>query len=212
MSYYNLILSVKKLMNNKELRKTIENRITEFSIFKERPWKEFFAELCFCILTANSSAQLGMKIVEEIGADGFIGMPEEELAEKLARLGHRYPRTRAKYIVEARKYAKSLKKIVLSLSEEDAREWLVRNIKGIGMKEASHFLRNVGAKNLAIIDRHILRVLRGYGIIKEIPKSLTKRRYLEIEKILKKIANELGITLAELDLYLWYSRTGKVLK
>ncbi|MCD6156986.1 MAG: N-glycosylase/DNA lyase [Euryarchaeota archaeon] len=212
MSYQDLILHLRKLVDDQKLRKMVSKRIREFELLRESSWKEIFSELCFCMLTANSSAEACIRIQRELGPEGFLSLPEESLARKLAELGHRYPRTRARYIVEARKYAKDLKRVVLSLSEERAREWLVRNIKGIGMKEASHFLRNIGAKNLAIIDRHVLRALKEYKIINSIPRSLTKSKYLEIENVLRKAARDLGITLAELDLYLWYSRTGKVLK
>jgi len=212
MSYQDLILHLRKLVEDQKLRKMVSKRIREFELLRESSWKEIFSELCFCMLTANSSAEVCIRIQRELGPEGFLSLLEESLARKLAELGHRYPRTRARYIVEARKYAKDLKRVVLSLSEERAREWLVRNIKGIGMKEASHFLRNIGAKNLAIIDRHVLRALKEYKIIDSIPRSLTKSKYLEIEGILRKAARDLGITLAELDLYLWYSRTGKVLK
>jgi N-glycosylase/DNA lyase len=73
-------------------------------------------------------------------------------------------------------------------------------------------LRNVGYKNLAILDRHVLNLMKEYDIIKEKPKTLNKKKYLEIEKIFKKIANTLKMSCAELDLYVWYMKTGKVLK
>jgi len=93
-----------------------------------------------------------------------------------------------------------------------AREWLAEHVKGFGYKEASHFLRNVGYVNVAILDRHVLRVLAEHGLIDEVPKTLTKRRYLEIEKRLEGLAQTLGLSLGELDLYLWQMKTGKVLK
>ncbi|MBW1933916.1 MAG: hypothetical protein JRI56_13245 [Deltaproteobacteria bacterium] len=43
-------------------------------------------------------------------------------------------------------------------------------------------------------------------------KNLNKKTYLEIEKKLEELADVLGITLAELDLYMWYMETGKILK
>ena len=46
----------------------------------------------------------------------------------------------------------------------------------------------------------------------EKPKTMTKSKYLEIEEILKNIAKKVKLTLAELDLYLWFIETGKVLK
>ena len=97
------------------------------------------------------------------------------------------------------------------MDEFEAREYLVKNVKGIGYKEASHFLRNTGAKNLAIIDRHILHILNSYKII-EMPKYLTPKRYMEIEEKERALARKLNMNLGELDMYLWYMKTGKVLK
>jgi N-glycosylase/DNA lyase len=94
----------------------------------------------------------------------------------------------------------------------EARAWLVENVKGLGWKEASHFLRNVGYFDVAIIDRHILSNLREHGVIPDDKKGLTKRRYLEYEGILRRMADDLGMSLGELDLFLWYRKTGKVLK
>ena len=91
-----------------------------------------------------------------------------------------------------------------------AREWLAENIKGIGMKESSHFLRNIGY-DIAIIDFHILDILKRSGIIKR-GIELNKNSYIEIENKLKIIAKSAKLTMAELDLYLWYMETGKVLK
>jgi N-glycosylase/DNA lyase len=91
------------------------------------------------------------------------------------------------------------------------REWLSENIKGIGPKEASHFLRNIGYTNFAILDFHIIDILIRNGLFEK-RKPLTKREYLEIEAILKKIARKVNLNLAELDLYLWYMETGKILK
>ena len=84
-------------------------------------------------------------------------------------------------------------------------------MKGLGYKEASHFLRNIGFDNYAIIDFHIIDILYDNKLIQK-PKTITKNKYLEIEDLLKKIAKKTNLTLAELDLYLWYIETGKILK
>ena len=153
-----------------------------------------------------------MKIFSEVG-DGFLTLSKTKLVKKLKSLGHRFYQKRAEFIVEAREHRKNLKNIIKSFeNERKAREWLVKNIKGIGFKEASHFLRNVGYKNVSLLDRHILRILFENNLINNIPKSLTKRKYLEIEKNLERIANATNLNLAELDLYLWYSKTEKILK
>ncbi|ADG13009.1 DNA-(apurinic or apyrimidinic site) lyase [Methanocaldococcus infernus ME] len=206
-----LIKKIEELKNS-EVARIIEERIKEFKAFKDKPNEEWFKELCFCLLTANSSAELGIKIQKEID-DGFLYLSQEELEKRLRELGHRFYKKRAEYIVKARKYKDNIKDIIQNFRDEKrGREFLVKHIKGLGYKEASHFLRNVGYDNIAIIDRHILRELHDNNYIKEIPKSLSKKRYLEIEKILEDIARETRLKLSELDLYIWYLRTGKVLK
>ena len=95
----------------------------------------------------------------------------------------------------------------------DAREWLVRNVKGIGYKEASHFLRNVGlGGDLAILDRHILKNLRSLQVMEEVPTSLSRRRYLDIERRMKELSEEIKIPMSHLDLVLWYKEAGEVFK
>lgn len=84
-------------------------------------------------------------------------------------------------------------------------------MKGIGYKEGSHFLRNVGYLDLAILDRHILRCMDRNCWI-DLPKTLTRKRYLDIEEKFKEISEEAGLRPGELDLYLWYMETGKILK
>ena len=164
-------------------------------------------------MTANFSANRGIKIQNEIG-DGFLTLSETGLSEKLKELGHRFPNARAKYIVESRDKKDELINLLKEIDDDlILRRWIVKNIKGIGMKEASHFLRNIGYKNLAIIDFHIIDLLAKHGLI-EPPKNkrLTPKKYLEIENVLRKISKEANLHLGELDLYLWYLETGKVLK
>ena len=205
-----LLESIENLKNS-EVKNLVNTRIREFKENGAKSNGEIFIELCFCILTANFNAEKAIKIQTEIGKD-FLTLPESQLAEKLKRLGHRYPNTRAKYIVKARKYKNSLKEVISSFNVEDElREWLVQNIKGIGYKEASHFLRNIGYTNFAIIDFHITDLLARYKLLEK-PKTLTKKEYFKIEKLLREIAEKSNLNLAELDLYLWYMETGKILK
>jgi len=205
-----LLESVENLKNS-EVKNLVDARLREFKKIGNASNNEIFKELCFCILTANFNAEKSMKIQMKTG-DEFLTLPESRLAKKLRELGHRFPNGRASYIVDARKYKDSIKEIIETFHDEnELREWLVKNVKGIGYKEASHFLRNIGYTDFAIIDFHIIDVLTKYRIIEK-PRMLTKRRYLEIEELLKKIARKSNLNLAELDLYLWYMETGKILK
>lgn len=196
-----------------EIRKVegiVKQRMNEFAR-TGRDEKSLFKEMCFCILTANFTAEGGIKIQQKLG-NGFARLTKDELVKALRVLGYRFPNTRANYIVENRAlYGSLLGTLGRFKDGKTAREWLIRNVKGLGYKEASHFLRNSGFKDVAIIDRHILKYLDSRNLI-ELPRTLTKRRYMEYERLLYAIARKLDINLAELDLFLWYIMTGKVLK
>ncbi len=197
-----------------EVKEIIEKRLSEFRAFKDKPEDEWFSELCFCILTANSRAITGMKIQKDLSPKGFLAYPREDIRDTIIKHGHRFHNNKSRYIVEARKFS-MIKKIVHDIKEKDgifeAREWIVRNIKGLGYKEASHFLRNTGHEELAILDRHILNLMDDYGMI-ERPKSLTRKSYLEIEQKFNGLARSLNMSPSKLDLHMWYLKTGEVLK
>ena len=196
----------------KNLRK---NGITEFN-FKPfldiEPYKaDIFSEASFCILTANSSASLGIKIQREVGIDGFKNLTFEELSNIFISMGHRFAVQRAERIIKLREKKELLNKVVKMENGKEARELLVKNIYGYGYKEASHFLRNVGFEDVAIIDRHISRFLFEKGLVKP-RKTITRRVYIECEEALSRITEELNLTQGELDLYIFYIKTKKVLK
>ena len=199
-----------ELLKKSNIKLQIDKRIQEFKDHNKKSVDDLFVELCFCILTANFNAEKSIKIQDEIG-ECFLTDTGDGLAKKLKNLGHRYPNTRARYIIESGKCKESLTENIRFRKGRDIREWIVKNVKGVGYKEASHFLRNIGFDNFAIIDFHIVDILVRYNLIEK-PKTLTKRKYLEIENLLEKIAERLDLSLAELDLYLWYMETGKILK
>lgn len=171
--------------------------------------KNWFSELCFCILTANYTAEGGIRIQNSV--KDFSKLSKIQIEKLLRKLGHRFPKTRAGYIYLAKKHKNKLKSLKQMKNSLERREWLVKNIKGLGYKEASHFLRNIGFFDVAIIDRHILSILIEYKIIKPI-KTITKKSYLEIENKLKILSKKTNLSLGKLDFYLWYMKTWKVLK
>ena len=206
----NLINQIKELKNS-SLREVVEKRLSEFKDFENRESKEWFSELCFCLLTANARASSAIRIQSQIGPMGFLKSPKENISKVIRSNKHRFPNNKAKYIVEARKF-EHIKAIISKMPEKEAREFLVENVKGLGYKESSHFLRNTGSKNLAILDRHILNLLVENNYIEEKPKTLTKNVYLKIEEIFNSLAKKLNMSSAELDLYMWYLKTNSVLK
>jgi len=206
----NFLLKQIKELQKSPVKKLIDQRILEFEKAGQSSNNTIFKELCFCILTANSTAQQCIKVHEKVG-NGFIDLSEKDLQKLLKSCGARFHTKRANYICESQKYKNKLKKLMGELDEFQLREWLVENIKGLGWKESSHFLRNIGYKNVAIIDFHIIDILKKNKLTKR-PKVLNPKSYLEIENVLRKVGDKVGLNLAELDLYLWYLETGTVLK
>ncbi len=201
-------MQLNKTVNHvkREVGREVHSRLKSFENLSEKEW---FSELCFCILTANSKAETALEIQKELGFEGFFNLPFSKLSSTIRKNKHRFHNNKARYIIEARKF-KGIKKLIFE--SDEPREWLVENVKGLGYKEASHFLRNVGYKDYAILDRHILNVMLETGMLENKPKSLNKKIYFEIEKKFKDLAKKLCLSAAELDFYLWYTKTGKILK
>lgn len=194
-----LVNKIKKLKKS-EIADVISGRMKEF-----RNVDDLFSELCFCLMTAGFRADKCIEIQNEIGS-GFRDLDLEELRDELKRMGHRFWPQRAERIFLARSSENELKRVV----GEGDRDWLVSNIKGLGMKESSHFLRNVGFEDVAIVDFHIVDLLVREGLVES--ETLSKKRYLEIESVLRELGEKVGLSLSELDLYLWYIETGNILK
>lgn len=190
----------------------INERYYEFKSFSSKSEEAWFSELCFCITTANCSAESGIKVQEALGFGGFYNLPQKVLSKKLKALGYRFYNKRAEYICEARKHFGIKEKLKIFSSNKEKRLYLVNSVKGFSFKEASHFLRNTGHEDLAILDRHILNIMQEYALIKSIPKSLNEKNYFEIEEILSNFCSKISLNQSLLDLYLWYLKTGKVLK
>jgi len=193
----------------------IKRRLLEFTeIWNSKPDSRVFAELCFCICTPQSSAKKCWEAVSKLYVSGalFRGTANH-IAAVLKHFGVRFCNTKARRIVEARKYLPIKEKIdVMNL--DWTRKWLVNHIKGMGYKEASHFLRNIGVgEKFAILDRHVIRNLVRLNVIPDMPKShLTAKRYLEIEKQMRQFAKKSRIPMPELDLLFWSMETGSVFK
>ncbi len=190
---------------NKNLVNKIKSELKKFNMPKSK--KKIFYELCFCVLVANNNLERTLNIWNKL-KNCFLNCDKKLLSKKLKQAGYRFYNKRAEYIVYNKKFFNILPEKIKRLNEYELRDWLVKNLKGIGYKEASHFLRNLGFKDFAILDRHILRFLYKNKIIKEIPKNLSKKIYLEIEDKFKKFAKKLNLNPAELDFYIFYLEKG----
>ena len=194
-------------------RKTaIRARLNDFSHI---PPHEYFYELLYCLMTPQSSAEHAERVVVQLKALNFERQPidpEPLLRDKTNYI--RFHKTKAKHLLKVREeFPTILQQLMNGLAPSDLREWLVANVKGLGYKEATHFLRNIGKnEGLAILDRHILRNLKRYGVIRSVPKAMTKKQYFRIEKRFTAFAVRIGIPVDELDLLFWSMETGEIRK
>jgi len=195
----------------------ITNRLEDFrSGFLKMDNDSLFAEVSFCTLTPQSKAKSCWKCVEYLRDSGLLyNAPADEL--KLKITGVRFHNNKSNYIEHNRNifYSMDFKRFIReNISDvKKLRKWLVDNIKGYSYKEAGHFLRNIGlGSQIAILDRHILKNLVIFGVIPEIPKTISSKTYLEIEDKFLKFSKEIEIPPDHLDILLWYKQTGEIFK
>ncbi|MFN2532051.1 MAG: N-glycosylase/DNA lyase [Pyrinomonadaceae bacterium] len=209
------------LITHRARRKEIRKRLAEFrEIWRHGSDARVWEELAYCIFTAGASARMGLSAVEAVKSLLFKGEPQE-MTDVLRITGaHRFPVARPLYIVSTRNYfhadcGMALRQRLRSFSDPiERRDWLAqeKRIKGLGYKEASHFLRNIGVKGHAILDKHVMRCLTEVGVIDSTKPPGNRTKYLEVEEELRRFARDIKIDFDELDLVLWSLKTGEVLK
>lgn len=200
-------------------RREIRRRMAEFAAIGKRGTDlNLWEEMVFCFFTGGCSARMGLNALEAVKPILLTG-EQNELAKALSGV-HRYPNARARYIVASRAFLREhcglrLRKKLNSFDcGLERRDWLVREkgIKGLGYKEASHYLRNIGFSGYAILDKHVLNCLAELKIIDAPKPPNTRSRYLMIEDRMKSLSFETGIDFDELDLVLWSMKTDIILK
>ncbi len=188
-------------------RQVIEERLASFSRLSE---EDIFYELCFCILTPQSKGKFCWEKVQLLQQANF---KEKSFNPHSYIKDMRFHHHKNKYLLAAKQvYPQLREQLNLEQDPVQLREWLVHNVQGYGYKEASHFLRNIGYKNLAILDRHILKNLVRHNVLPELPPTLTRKRYLEIEQRFKDFAHTVQIPMDALDLLFWSTETGEIFK
>lgn len=195
-----------------ERKEAIQLRLKDFSHI---PSEDYFYELLFCILTPQSHAKNADAVIGKLKADKFFEKGFDPTSY-LRDPGHyiRFHNVKSKRLLHIREVYPQLYSMLLNEREDiiKLRDTVLKMIPGLGLKESSHFLRNIGVQGLVILDRHILKHLKALKIITRIPTSLTPKLYFAIEKKWLKYSNEVGIAMDELDLLFWSMETGEIRK
>lgn len=176
--------------------------------------------MVYCIFTAGASAKMGLRAVEAVRPFLASGQQQDMTSALVAAGAHRFPNARPGYVVVTRDYLQSscsmrLRECLETFRDPcERRDWLATEprIKGLGYKEASHYLRNIGFKGYSILDKHIVRCLAELDVIDSPRPPTNRKRYLETESKMRQFAGDVGIDFDELDLVLWSIKTGEILK
>jgi N-glycosylase/DNA lyase len=202
-------------------RREIRKKLSEFDeVWLKGTDARLWEELAFCIFTAGASARMGLNSVDAVRSLLLDGEPEEMTLALQEAGAHRFPVARPRYIVTTRAYFRAnfgmkLRQRLRSFRDPiERRDWLAqeKEIKGLGYKESSHFLRNIGVKGHAILDKHVMRCLTEVGVIDSSKPPANRKRYLEIEEKFLQFARDIKVNCDELDLVLWSMKTGEILK
>lgn len=190
--------------------------------------QELWHELCFCILSSNVSFEQAKSAMLYLAKNNFLNpqwiennnssleLISKELSKSICLpikkdgtlRKYRFPNVRARNLVMASNffYSKNngLKNSIVDFASEfTLRDFLVENVSGLGLKEASHFLRNIGmANSLAIIDVHIISFLKELRLISSF-SVITEKKYYKFEEKMQQLANFYGLNLAVLDNAIW---------
>ncbi|MCY3973703.1 MAG: hypothetical protein OXF52_05845 [Candidatus Dadabacteria bacterium] len=212
--------TLKKSLSEK--RSEIRKKLAGFRrVIKHADDAEIFEELAFCIFTAGASARMGLKSIAAVRPVIMSARSEKQFSRLLKKNGaHRFPNERARYLLHTRNYLRDthgmeMRRLIMSFDDPDKRRAFFAetpDIKGIGFKEASHFLRNIGLGGYAILDKHIMNCLFEMGVVDDPAPPARGKRYLEIEGALRRYAKRHGFDMDEMDLLLWSEKTGAILK
>lgn len=186
-------------------KQEIKSKLKEFQNLSE---KQKYKEFLFCLLTPQSNAKKCWEAVEQLSK-----LKKEEWnlnnITNILKTKTRFHNTKALRILQAPKTYQTIKPLINdpNIQTTELRNSINKKVNGYGLKESSHFLRNVGlSKNkITILDRHILRNIN-------IQKIKSPKHYLEIEKKFINYSNTLKIPTDELDLTLWSKETGEIFK
>lgn len=187
------------------------------------PEQELWTRLFECVLSSQVpyySAQIAAhrvtKIIFDFPTEDQLSL-EKRLMQHLNEpmsfgnrtFRYRFPNSKARQVAKTwcrfRDCSKPIARWVYApRPEEELRTALVRLVTGMGYKQASMFLRDIGvAQNLAIIDRHVLDYMKALSLVGSVPNVLSVAFYRKCENALADYTAFLGYPMALVDRAIW---------
>ncbi len=189
-------------------------------------WREF----CLCVLSSRTRFELASEAVDRLERSGVLARMRAKPTNvhhaeveavlrprkdgKVGARGIPFWRSRSAQLLgsAAALYAgrrKGLKSILLRIGDpERVRSEFVSTLPGMGMKQASHFLQNIGfSRDLAIIDTHLLSfIIEDLMLIRFESHGVSERMYMDLERRVQRMAAANGFSLRQLDRAIWRSK------
>lgn len=178
-------------------------------------------ELVYCILAGTQFPVVKLKPIYQklineqsilISLDDIkrLQASSENLAKMLRQNGYRYHTQKSKVIFNAANffidYSDGDIIIFITSNNNDyrsIRNVLMKSINGIGIKIASHWLRNIGY-DICTIDIHLRRLLLNLGITNDSPnKSLSNENFILLENQFRNLSKILDENLGVLQYSIW---------
>jgi len=187
---------------NKEIRAKIQKVVEHFKTPKTE--EEVFYHFCFTVLVPQTKHKTTVVILKNLQKKNIF---ENELSsneiETLVKPA-RFYRNKTKYLLILKQNWDWIYSMINSINNQHIlREFLINEVYGLGMKAASHLMRNLGYDDVAIIDTHIIKM---FNIDK---KTITKKNYVYYENVIRCMAKKYNLTVVEFDILLWqmFSKT-----
>ena len=181
-------------------------------------------ELSSCILSSQVPYSLATAAADTLDRSGLLldnaGDARQEelifdiLSQPLAVKGtmrkYRFPVAKAAQLAMTQRRihseARSLSKLLGGFEvAAEGRQWLVDNAPGLGPKQASMFLRNIGVSyDLAILDRHVLQYMELIGLRSPRDRPVhSLSGYVDTEDSLRDHAVDAQCPVGILDWAIW---------
>jgi N-glycosylase/DNA lyase len=192
------------------------NQELPFHIKCEREPHRIWETFVFCILASQVTSEKARKACGRImshvpffdSKTSFTRLEEQIISElKHKDIRHRFPYSKARQIAHSwfafAQVRDEFDEYLLAFSSErQARQHVVATFPGLGMKQASMMLRDIGYSNkLAIIDTHILWYFAQSMNLET--SGVTTKQYLELEDRLIQQADRYRVEPNVLDAAIW---------
>ncbi|KAB2881554.1 hypothetical protein F9K33_00410 [bacterium] len=200
---------------------------------------ELLSELVLCILSSQEKYEAASAAMISLNKKNILRIPNNEVdffeikSQLIAAMGEpiyfnyenkRYSRRLRFFVKKGEHILKTLENIylnnltikkILSCAEDtrDARKKIIDCCCGLGPKQASMFLRNIGYySEFAVLDKHVFNFMKITGLTyNSLTSVATLSKYEELENKLRSYATTYNVALLHLDLAIWVTmRTLKI--